>query len=213
MLIPNTLFRMGGAAVLLSNKAKYGWGGAKYTLDQAVRTHKGADDVSYRAVFEEEDREGNRGVALSKDIMNVAALALQDNITNLGPTILPFMELLKYAMTIVGRKIYGKQVKVYTPNFKTCVRHFCIHAGGRAVIDALEKALSLTPYDCEPSRYALHRYGNTSSSSIWYELEYIEEHREVRRGERVWQIAFGSGFMCNSTIWKSCRSSKGAISQ
>lgn len=27
----------------------------------------------------------------------------------------------------------------------------------------------------------------------------------VRRGERVWQIAFGSGFKCNSAVWRALR--------
>jgi hypothetical protein len=27
----------------------------------------------------------------------------------------------------------------------------------------------------------------------------------VRRGERVWQIGFGSGFKCNSAVWRALR--------
>ena len=51
------------------------------------------------------------------------------------------------------------------------------------------------------SRAALYRYGNTSSASIWYELAYHEQTGHVHRGSRVWQIAFGSGFKCNSAVW------------
>jgi 3-ketoacyl-CoA synthase len=54
----------------------------------------------------------------------------------------------------------------------------------------------------------LHRFGNTSSSSLWYELGYIEEKGRMRRGNRVWQIAFGSGFKCNSAVWKCNRTIK-----
>ena len=29
--------------------------------------------------------------------------------------------------------------------------------------------------------------------------------RRLRRGDRIWQIAFGSGFKCNSAVWESMR--------
>ncbi|KAG9143779.1 hypothetical protein Leryth_011446 [Lithospermum erythrorhizon] len=176
MLIPNCLFRVGGAAVLLSNK----WGDkrrAKYKLVHVVRTHRGADDKSFRCVYQEQDDEGNTGVSLSKDLMAIAGMSLKTNITTLGPLVLAF-------------------------------DHFCIHAGGRAVIDELEKNLQLSPLHVEASRMTLHRFGNTSSSSIWYELAYIEAKGRVRRGNNVWQIAFGSGFKCNSAVWQALRNVK-----
>ena len=49
------------------------------------------------------------------------------------------------------------------------------------------------------------KYGNTSSSSIWYELNFIEKSHHVKKGERIWQIAFGSGFKCNSAVWVALR--------
>lgn len=50
--------------------------------------------------------------------------------------------------------------------------------------------------------HTLYRsYGNTSSSSIWYEMDFIRKHSSLRRGQRVLQVAFGSGFKCNSAVW------------
>ncbi|KAL2893381.1 3-ketoacyl-CoA synthase 1 [Bienertia sinuspersici] len=57
MLLCNCIFRMGGAAVLLSNKAK-DRGLAKYELVHTVRTHKGSDDNSYNCVYQREDQKG-----------------------------------------------------------------------------------------------------------------------------------------------------------
>lgn len=68
MLLPNCLFRMGGAAILLSNKRREK-GRAKYKLVHVVRTHKGSDDKAYKCVFEEEDDQGKVGIRLSKDLM------------------------------------------------------------------------------------------------------------------------------------------------
>ena len=31
------------------------------------------------------------------------------------------------------------------------------------------------------------------------------KERRLRRGDRIWQIAFGSGFKCNSAVWVSMR--------
>ena len=51
----------------------------------------------------------------------------------------------------------------------------------------------------------LHAQGNTSSSSIWYELRHIEDHMPLRRGHKIMQLAFGSGFKCNSAVWTRLR--------
>ncbi|PSS17198.1 3-ketoacyl-CoA synthase [Actinidia chinensis var. chinensis] len=204
MLIPNCLFRVGGAAVLLSNKS-VDRKRAKYKLVHVVRTHKGADDKAFRCIYQEQDNAGTAGVSLSKDLMAIAGGALKTNITTLGPLVLPISEQLLFFATLVFKKLFNKNVKPYIPDFKLAFDHFCIHAGGRAVIDELEKNLQLQPIHVEASRMTLHRFGNTSSSSIWYELAYIEAKGRIHRGNRVWQIAFGSGFKCNSAVWQALR--------
>lgn len=204
MLVSNCLFRMGGAAILLSNKRSDRWR-AKYQLVHTVRTHKGAVDKCFTCVTQQEDPNGKVGVALSKDLMAVAGDALKTNITTLGPLVLPMSEQLLFFATLVGKKLFKMKLKPYIPDFKLAFEHFCIHAGGRAVLDELEKNLQLSDWHMEPSRMTLNRFGNTSSSSLWYELAYSEAKGRVKRGERIWQIAFGSGFKCNSAVWKALR--------
>ncbi|CAA6661387.1 unnamed protein product [Spirodela intermedia] len=183
MLIPNCLFRVGGAAVLLSNR-RAERKRAKYRLMHVVRTHRGADDRAFRCVYQEEDGGGKVGVSLSKDVMAIAGGALKANITTLGPLVLPISEQLLFFATFVANKLFSSKAKPYIPDFKLAFEHFCIHAGGRAVIDELEKNLQLLPAHVEASRMTLHRFGNTSSSSIWYEL---------------------AGFKCNSAVWQALR--------
>ncbi|CBI27023.3 unnamed protein product, partial [Vitis vinifera] len=102
MLVPNCLFRMGGAAILLTNR-RWEHRRAKYRLVHVVRTHKGADDKAYRCVMEEEDPEGKVGISLSKDLMVIAGEALKTNITTTGPLVLPASEqLLTSASTLAG---------------------------------------------------------------------------------------------------------------
>jgi 3-ketoacyl-CoA synthase len=38
-----------------------------------------------------------------------------------------------------------------------------------------------------------------------YVLAHIESKKGVKKGDKVWQIAFGSGFKCNSAVWKALR--------
>ncbi|KAK4405793.1 3-ketoacyl-CoA synthase 20 [Sesamum angolense] len=203
-LLTNCLFRMGGAAILLSNRFS-DRRRSKYELTHTLRTHKGADDRAYRCAFQEEDEEGNLGVSLSRDLIPVAGQALQANITTLGPLVLPMSEQLLFLATLVARKVFKMKVKPYVPDFKLAFEHFCIHTGGRGVLDELEKHLQLTQSHMEPSRMTLYRFGNTSSSSIWYSLAYAEAKGQIRKGHRVWQIAFGSGFKCNSGVWRALK--------
>jgi 3-ketoacyl-CoA synthase len=208
MLISNTLFRMGGAAILLSNKWGDRWN-AKYKLECTVRVHKAAIDKAYQAVYQREDASGKRGVALSKQLMEVAGDALKSNLTILGPMVLPWSEQIKFFLNFLYRRLElymgkdkQKRTPPYVPDFKKAFQHFCIHAGGRAIIDGLEENLKLEQHHVEPSRATLYRYGNTSSSSIWYELMFIERSGRMKRGDKVFQIALGSGFKCNSAVWK-----------
>tara|TARA_B100000900_G_C20323354_1_gene611127 strand:+ start:9 stop:704 length:696 start_codon:yes stop_codon:yes gene_type:complete len=204
MMIPNMLFRVGGAAIALSNRPR-DFRRAKYELTHLVRTHRGADDESYQTVFQKEDDAETVGVFLSKGLMNVAGETLKINMSTLGPQVLPYSEQLKFLWNIIQRKVLKKKMKAYIPDFRKAFEHFCIHAGGRGVIDALEENLKLTTEDVLPSRHALKYYGNTSSASIWYELAWSETFPTVQRGDRVWQIGFGSGFKCNSAVWRALR--------
>ncbi|MCE2055447.1 hypothetical protein HAX54_042585 [Datura stramonium] len=117
--IPNCTFRVGGAAILLSNRPSHKKF-SKYQLLHDVHTHGASLDRSYKSIFLEEDEQGDESM--------------------------------------------------------------------------------------EASKITLQRFGNTSSSSVWYELAYAETKRRIKRNDRIWQMAFGSGFKCSSLIWRATRS-------
>ncbi|XWS73079.1 hypothetical protein CRYUN_Cryun02cG0094900 [Craigia yunnanensis] len=179
---------MGGAAILLSNKRSDGWR-SKYRLVHNVRTHKGADDKRFTCVTQKEDSTGRVGVSLSKDLMAVAGNALRTNITTLGPLVLQMSEQLLFFATLVSRKLFKIKVKPYIPDSKLAFEHFCIHAGGRAVLDESEKNFQLSDWHMESSRMTLYRFAK----------------ERIKKADRTWQIAFDSGFKCNSAVWKALR--------
>ncbi|PKU79958.1 3-ketoacyl-CoA synthase 6 [Dendrobium catenatum] len=213
MLVSNCLFRMGGAAVLLSSPTSHrrrSLPHPKYELLHALRTHTGAHDSSYRCLYQVEDSDGNLGISLSKQVMEFSAVALKLHLTRLGLLVLPWDEKLRFLASYFlpkNKKLAGSSS--YVPQFRRAFEHFCVHAGGKAVVDGVQRSLGLTEQEVEASRMALHRFGNTSSSSVWYELGYTEAKGRVRKKDRIWQLGLGSGFKCNSAVWRSLRDVKG----
>ncbi len=136
-LLQNTLFRCGGAAMVISNKWMDG-SRAWFKLLHTVRVQNNSEEA-FNCVFETEDKEGRRGVRLSKEIVKVAGKTMEKNLTMLGPLVLPYSEQAKVVFSFIKKffmkTVMGKKVKIYVPDFKRGVDHFCIHAGGRAVID------------------------------------------------------------------------------
>ncbi|MCO5596563.1 hypothetical protein L7F22_050628 [Adiantum nelumboides] len=207
MLVPNTLFRCGSSALLLSNQRK-DRARAKFELVQSVRTTTAASEKSFNCIVHREDDKGFIGTALSVKLLDVASHALTLNMTKLVPFNMPFSELLKTCVNAVQRMLLKHDVKPYMPDFKKAFAHFCIHPGGKAVIQGIGKTLGLSEYDMEPSKMSLHRFGNTSSSGLWYAMSYLEAKQRFKRGEKVWQVALGSGFKCNSVVWMALRDVK-----
>ncbi|XWS73371.1 hypothetical protein CRYUN_Cryun02cG0122400 [Craigia yunnanensis] len=197
MLLPNCFFRMGAAAMLLSSSYRDRWR-SKYELTQLVRTHKGMDNRSFKSIYLNEDSEGKQGISIRKDVIEVGEHAVKANIASLLPLVLPIFEQFHFFKNLLLKK-----VKPYNLNNKLNFEHICILATSKKVLDEIQKHLELTDEHMEASRKTLERFGNTSSSSVWYELAYLEANTKIKKGDRVWQIAFGSGFKCNSVVWKA----------
>ncbi|XP_057422738.1 3-ketoacyl-CoA synthase 6-like [Lotus japonicus] len=202
-LLINCLFRMGSAALLLSNK-KQARNSAKYRVLRTLRTQRAFDEKAYFSAMREEDSEGKLGVTLKRDLLQVAGETLRSNISILGSEILPLSEKFWYGVSVIKKK-FIKSEGIYVPNFKTVIQHFCLPCSGRAVIREVGKGLKLAERDIEPAMMTLYRFGNQSSSSLWYELAYLEAKERVQKGDKVWQLGMGSGPKCISVVLKCVR--------
>jgi predicted naringenin-chalcone synthase len=67
---------------------------------------------------------------------------------------------------------------------------WAVHAGGRSILDAVEKGLGLPQGALYASRDVLARYGNMSSSTLMFVLAELMERQELGKGIA---IAFGPG--------------------
>ncbi|XP_022747554.1 3-ketoacyl-CoA synthase 19-like [Durio zibethinus] len=204
MMLSNCLFRSGGCSVLLTNKRSLKHQ-ALMKLSHSVRTNISSNDEAYGCCIQIEDEQGYEGFLLTRSLTKAAAKALTMNLKVLVPKILPIRELLRFAIVSLSKR----KSKSSTPesaraglNLKTGIEHFCIHPGGRAVIDGLGKSLGLSEYDLEPARMALHRFGNTSAGGLWYVLGYMEALKRLKKSDRILMISLGAGFMCNNCVWE-----------
>ena len=71
---------------------------------------------------------------------------------------------------------------------------WAVHAGGRTVLDAVERALELPAASLHPSREVLRRFGNMSSATLMFVLADMMAHRRAGSpgGDGV-AMAFGPG--------------------
>ncbi|XP_015579416.2 3-ketoacyl-CoA synthase 19-like [Ricinus communis] len=204
MILSNCLFRSGGCSMVLTNNRALKHK-AIFKLNHLVRTHLGSNDEAYGCCIQVEDDSGYGGFLLTRSLTKAAAKALTMNLRVLVPKVLPVTELLRYAV-MSRRRNKSKNPSLEAVgagiNLKTGVEHFCLHPGGKAVIDGVGKSLGLNDYDLEPARMALHRFGNTSAGGLWYVLGYMEAKKRLRQGDRILMISLGAGFKCNNCVWE-----------
>ncbi|KAJ6339269.1 hypothetical protein OIU77_007266 [Salix suchowensis] len=76
---------------------------------------------------------------------------------------------------------------------------------GSPVIREMAKGLKLGEKEVEAAFMTLRRFGNQSSSSLWYELAYLEAKEMVKKGDKVWLLGIGTGPKCCSLVWECLR--------
>ncbi|CAO2826175.1 unnamed protein product [Amaranthus hypochondriacus] len=206
-MLSNCLFRTGGCSMLFSNNKKFKHR-AIIKLNYILRTHLGSDDEAYKCCYQKEDDEGYPGFCLTRHLPKAAAQAFTQNLKVLVPNILPLRELIRYLLVSTTWTPGDLEKVGQGLNFKAGIQHFCIHPGGRAVIDGTGKGLQLSDYDLEPARMALHRWGNTSAAGFWYVLGYMEAKKRLKKGDKILMISFGAGFKCNNCLWEVMRDLK-----
>jgi len=202
-LVTNLLFRMGGAAMLFTNRATKKLQ-PKYKLKTAIRIHQGNRDAAYKCINYSPDTEGKNGVFLGKDVVEEATRGLEKVITKIAPEVLDIGQIIWFVLMEIGRR-FNRKIKRFSPCFEGRLDHVVIHAGGAKVLEGLGKNLQLSQYTLKPSYDVLYYYGNVSSSTTWYTLSNIETLRGVKKGDKIMQVGVGSGLKCGVNLWVACR--------
>ncbi len=80
------------------------------------------------------------------------------------------------------------------------IKYFCIHPGGKRILEALSKGLSLTSGDLEASYKILREYGNMSSATVLFVLKDMWSKLSADKGAHIFAAAFGPGLTMESAI-------------
>jgi predicted naringenin-chalcone synthase len=80
------------------------------------------------------------------------------------------------------------------------IDHWCIHPGGKKILDAVHKSLSFTSGDLLPSYTVLEEFGNMSSPTILFVLQRIMENLSHSRDNCIFGAAFGPGLTMETFI-------------
>ncbi len=72
------------------------------------------------------------------------------------------------------------------------VNHWCIHPGGKRILDSIQRKLNLSPHLLDQSRAVLSKYGNMSSPTVLFVLKNLLENN-YQSNENILAMAFGPG--------------------
>ncbi|KAG9457122.1 hypothetical protein H6P81_001630 [Aristolochia fimbriata] len=197
-LLLNCVFRMGSSAILLTNRDEAPKQRAKYKISRVLRTNRSLDDKAYLCGFRSEDDEGITGFSIERTCQEAAAETLRANVSVLGRFLLPHSEIAKYVLSLIRKKLFinSSAEAPYVPSFSSAIQHYCMPVSGLPMLKELGKGLKLRREEMEPAAMSLHRFGNQSSASMWYEMAYMEAKGRVKKGDKIWQLWIGSGTKC-----------------
>ncbi|HXD76815.1 MAG TPA: type III polyketide synthase [Puia sp.] len=83
---------------------------------------------------------------------------------------------------------------------RDCIRHWCIHPGGKRILEAIGKSLSLPDGGLDDSYAVLGEFGNMSSPTILFVLQRLMAARAAGNDGRIFGAAFGPGLTMETFI-------------
>ena len=80
------------------------------------------------------------------------------------------------------------------------ISHWCVHPGGKKILDAIHRSLSFSNGHLDPSYSVLEQYGNMSSPTILFVLQQIMERLSYDEANCIFGAAFGPGLTMETFI-------------
>ncbi len=171
------------------------------TPDNIASTLLFADGCA--AVLVQSQKSNYKGLQLKKFYAEVAFKGIKDMSWELSSKGF-LMTLTGYVPDLVKEDFEQLVNKALTHArlSKSDITHWCIHPGGKKILEAIEKSLQLTNNELEYSYKTLSEYGNMSSPTILFVLKDIfsQIEHEKKHNNNIFGAAFGPGLTMETFV-------------
>jgi predicted naringenin-chalcone synthase len=146
------------------------------------------------AILMVSDESEGKGVKLGKFYSEIIPKGKKDMSWELSSTGF-LMTLSGYVPDLIEEDINGMVERALNKNQLTVadITHWCIHPGGKRILEAVGHSLKITSDDLAPSYHVLQQYGNMSSPTILFVLKEIMQQLQFADHNKIMGIAFGPG--------------------
>jgi predicted naringenin-chalcone synthase len=163
------------------------------SIDNITSTLLFADGCA-AALIQNNEAKGS-GLSLLNFYSDVAFKGKKDMSWKLSSTGF-LMTLSGYVPDLVKEDFNGLVEKALEKNnlSKQQITHWCIHPGGKKILEAIEKSVGITKTDLNASYDVLKNYGNMSSPTILFVLQQqMEQIENDKKDATIFGAAFGPG--------------------
>lgn len=115
------------------------------------------------------------------------------------------MTLSSYVADMIGEDFDGLVQNALTAAAldKESITHWCIHPGGKKILEAVHKSLGFTNGQLQPCYEILRDYGNMSSPTVLFVLQKIMNGLDNDERDKIFTAAFGPGLTMETLILSS----------
>ncbi len=169
------------------------------TLDNMLSSLLFADG-SAAALIAPDDYEG-KGMRLSHFYSEIVPEGKKEMTWDLSSTGFR-MTLTSYVTDLIRADFAGLVGNALKQSGKpySAVSHWCVHPGGKKILDAIYKSLSFTNGHLDASYEVLNKFGNMSSPTILFVLKSILDTMDYTRPNCIFGAAFGPGLTMETFI-------------
>lgn len=171
------------------------------SLDNMLSSLLFSDGSAAALVVPDGDAAGIRGVQIRGFYSEVVPEGKNDMTWGLSST--GFQMTLTGYVTDLIRADFGALVD-HALEKTGVARHrinaWCIHPGGKKILEAIGKSLSLSNGELEPSYSVLRQYGNMSSPTILFVLKQVMENLQYSQPNCILGAAFGPGLTMETFV-------------